>query len=140
LSTVTYDTSGTTLSKIGTPGTFLYWVQFQVTSTGDQSFTITQSTTYQPTTGTPIFDLMGGTSAYDGSCQTLATTVTGSGASVTVSFTAAATGSFVIGVKYVTHNIIGSSPASSTPGFTYNYTFTTTGLGGSTQGVLLTHV
>jgi len=40
----------------------------------------------------------------------------------------------------MTHSVVGSSPASDTPGFSYNYTFSTTGASGSTQGLLLTHV
>jgi len=40
----------------------------------------------------------------------------------------------------MTHRVVGSSPASDTPGFSYNYTFSTTGASGSTQGLLLSHV
>jgi hypothetical protein len=140
VSSVTYDTKGSTIDKVITPGQFYYWVSIPVTTTGMQSFTITQSTGYSPTTGTPYFATSSGLSAYDGSCNPLTTTPTGGGASTTVGFTASTTGTYVIGVKFSTHAVIGSSPASSAPGFSYNYTFSTTGVSGSTQGLLLTHL
>ena len=140
VSTISYDTNNGTISKITTPGSFWYFVSVQVTTPGTQSFTVTQTTNYAPTTGTPYFSLGGGSTAYDGSCNPLGTTVTGGGASTTVSFTAATAGTYIVSVKFMTHSVIGSSPASDTPGFSYNYTFATTGASGSTQGLMLTHV
>jgi hypothetical protein len=140
VSTVTYDTKGSTISKVITPGEFYYWVSIPVGTAGSQSFTITQVTTYTATTGTQYFAVSSGGSAYDGSCTPLATTITGGGASTMVSFTAAAPGTYVIGLKFSTHAVIGSSPASSTPGFSYSYTFSTSGVSGSMQGLSLTHV
>jgi hypothetical protein len=140
VSTVSYDTKTGTITKITTPGAFWYFVKVQVTAPGMQSFTVTQTTTYAPTTGTPFFGLGGGSTAYDGSCNPLGTTVTGGGASTTVSFSAATAGTYIVSVKFMTHSVIGSNPASDTPGFSYNYTFATTGASGSTQGLLLTHV
>jgi hypothetical protein len=140
ISTVTYDTNDGTITKIPTPGSFWYLVKVQVTTPGTQSFTVTQTTTYAPTTGTPFFALGGGSAGFDGNCNELSTTTTGGGQSTTVSFTAATAGTYEVGVKFMTHAPIGSSPASDTPGFTYNYTFSTTGASGSTQGLMLTHV
>ena len=140
VSTISYDTNNGTISKITTPGSFWYFVSVQVTTPGTQSFTVTQTTNYAPTTGTPYFSLGGGSTAYDGSCNPLGTTVTGGGASTTVSFTAATAGTYIVSVKFMTHSVIGSSPASDTPGFSYNYTFATTGASGSTQGLMLTHI
>jgi hypothetical protein len=141
VSTVSYDTkSDGTLSKVTTPGSFWYFVSISVSSPGSQSFTITQSTNYAPTSGTPYFSLGGGSTGYDGSCNPLGTTVTGGGASTTVSFTAPAAGTYIVGVKFMTHSVVGSSQANTTPGFSYNYTFATTGASGSTQGLMLTHV
>jgi hypothetical protein len=140
LSTVSYDTKSGTITKVTVPGTFFYWVKVQVSTPGTQSFTVTQSTTYAPTSGTPYFGLQSGGSAYDGSCNPLSTTITGGGASQTVSFQAATAGTYIVGLHFGTHNIIGSSPASDTSGFSYNYTFATTGSSGSTQGLMLTHV
>jgi hypothetical protein len=143
LSTVEDDTKGMTISKVITPGQFLYWVNVQATSGGPQSFTITQSTTYNPSTGSPFFLLGGGTAVFDASCNSVAASTSGGTAdnpNVTVSFTAPSAGSFDIGVKFMTHSIIGSSPASTTSGFSYTYTFATVGVGGSTQTVSLTHL
>jgi hypothetical protein len=144
LSTVNYDTTTakgiTSISKVSTTGNFFYWVSIPVASPGTQSFTITQSTTYGATSGDPFFEPASGGKAYDGNCNDLQTTITGGGASVTVGFTAATAGTYIIGLKDSTKSIIGSSPASSTPGFTYGYTFSTTGVSGSTQGLNLTHV
>jgi hypothetical protein len=139
VSTVTYDTKAGTITKVLTPGQFLYFVSIPVSTAGPQSFTITQTTNYSPTTGTPFFGLGSGSTALDGNCNSLGTTVTGGGASTTVGFTASAPGTYVIAVKYTTHSVIGSSPASDTPGFSYNYTFSTGGVSGSTQGLQLTH-
>jgi hypothetical protein len=135
-STVSYDTKGTTISKVTVPGAFFYWVSVSATSAGTQTFTVTQSTTYSPTSGTPLFNLQSEGSAFDTSCNPLATTFTGGDASVTVTFNAPAPGTYVFAVEYMTHSVIGSSPAAGT----YGYTFTTTTVGGSTQGVNLSHV
>jgi hypothetical protein len=143
VSQVVYDTNNAAaISKILTPGQFFYWVTVNATSAGTQNFTITETTTYAPTTGTPYFLLGSGTSAYDANCNPLGTTTSGgtaSNPSVTVTFTAPAPGPYEIGVKFGTHSVIGSSPASTTSGFSYNYTFSTTGVTGSTQGLQLTH-
>jgi hypothetical protein len=140
ISTVTYDTKNGTVTKIPTPGSFWYFVKVQVTTPGTQSFTITQATDYAPTSGTPYFLLGGGSTAFDSSCNDLSGTATGGGASTTVTFTATTAGTYEVGVKFMTHAPIGSSPASDTSGFSYNYTFATTGASGSTQGLMLTHV
>ena len=118
------------------PGVFFYYGT--VTGTAGQSFTITQTTTYTPMTGNPFFLLGGGTAVFDASCNSVAASTSGGTAAnpnVTVSFTAPSAGSFNIAVKEMTHSIIGSSPASTT----YTYTFATTGVGGSTQTLSLTH-
>jgi hypothetical protein len=133
-STVFYDTKGTTISKVTVPGAFFYWLSVS-TSAGLQTFTVTQSTTYAPTTGTAFFHLLSEGSAFDTSCNALATTETGGDGSVTVSFTAPTAGTYVFAVEFMTHSIIGSSPAADS-----TYTFATTNVSGSTQGLNLTHV
>jgi hypothetical protein len=140
VSTVSYDTKDTTISKVTVPGAFYYFVKVQVTTPGTQTFTVTQSSSYAPTTGTALFAEQSGGSAYDGSCNMLSTTVTGDPSSLTVTFTAPTAGTYILGLHYMTHSIVGSADASSTAGFTYNYTFATTGASGSTQGLTLTHV
>jgi hypothetical protein len=137
ISTVVFDTHGTTLSKVITPGQFWYYVAVSATTTGTNTFTITQSTNYAPTTGTPFFTLGSGTMVYDANCNPLSTTVTGTGdPTVTVSFTGVAGTTYVIGVKYTTHSVVGSGPACTTSGCSYGYTFATTGASASLS---LTH-
>jgi hypothetical protein len=142
LLTVVYDTKGTTINKVITPGQFWYWVSIQAASAGPQTFTITEASTYVPTSGSPFLTLGSGTTAYDSGCNPLAASVSGGTArnpAVTVSFDAPAAGTYIIGVKQATHSIIGSGPASTTSGFSYNYTYATIGVSGSTQGLNLTH-
>jgi hypothetical protein len=141
VSTVTYDSKNGTISKILVPGSFFYFVSIPVATAGPQSFTISQSTTYAPTTGTQFFDASqgGGGEAFDGSCNQLGSTETGGSDSLTVSFTASSPGNYIVAVHYMTHSVIGSSPASDTPGFSYPYMFSTGGVSGSTSGLSLTH-
>ena len=72
--------------------------------------------------------------AYTASCGTAkGTTITQSGITGTVSvkFSATASGTYYIGIKYTPSNVIGeSAPAPST---TVLYTFSTTGVLGSTS-------
>jgi len=134
LGPVTYATKGKTISSIN-PGVFFYWVKVTVSSAGPQAFFITQSTTYSPTTGTNLFALAAGSFAYDGSCNTLSTTITGGADNLKVAFNAAAPGTYFIGIKYSTRSIVGSSPATTN----YLYTFSTTGVGGSNSTINLNH-
>jgi hypothetical protein len=137
---VDYDTKGTTVSKVTVPGAFFYWVTVNAAGAGTESVTVTQSTTFAPMTGTPIFALVpSGSAAFDSSCNSVSPTITGDGSSATVSFTAPAAGTFAVAVEYMTHDIIGDSPASTTPGPDYTYTFSD-GASGSTQAVTLNHV
>jgi hypothetical protein len=143
LSSILYTTKGTTISDVD-QGAMWYWLSFS-TSAGPQSFTITQATNYAPNPPANGFFVQGGgTSAFDSSCNSLATSTSGGtvgNPTVTVSFTAPAAGTYIIRVKLQAgRTIVGSSPASTTSGFSYNYTFATTGVSGSTQGLLLTHV
>jgi hypothetical protein len=139
LGSVLYSTKGTTISS-DNPGVLFYWVAETVTASGPQSFTITQTTNYSPSKGTQYFGLAAGSSAYNGQCTTLATglSVSGTGASVTVTFNAAAPGTYYIGLKYSTKTVVGSGPASTTPGFFYQYTFSDGTVAG-TSGVKLQH-
>jgi hypothetical protein len=142
---ITYSTKGTTISQVA-PGVIFYWVKIQVPSGGTfpatQTFTITQSTTYTPTTGTQYFAKASGSFAYDKNCNTLSTTIGGTDPSRTVTFTAAAPGTYFIGIKYSPDSIVGSGPAAThsvLPNNNYLYTFQTTGVAGSTSTVALNH-
>ena len=74
-------------------------------------------------------------------CNTLSTTITGTNADRKVVFTAAAAGTYYIGIKYSTKDIVGSGPAATkfVPPFNYQYTFSTTGVAGSTSALALNH-
>jgi hypothetical protein len=140
---ITYSTKGQTISQTA-PGVIFYWVKVQVPSSAGpfpakQTFTITQSTTYKPTKGTQYFTQANGSFAYNSSCNTLATTIGGNDAARTVTFTAPAAGTYFIGIKYTTSDVVGSSPAVTKSGSGYVYTFSTNGVAGSTSTVALNH-
>src|SRR5262249_38697923 len=123
---ITYSTQGTTISQAA-PGVIFYWVRITVSSPGTQTFHVTQTTTYNPTTGTKLFGIANGSFAYDGSCNTLPTTITGTDADRQVVFTAATAGTYFIGLKYSPNDVVGSGPAATSfvPPFNYLYTFST---------------
>jgi hypothetical protein len=137
---ITYSTKGTTISQTA-PGVIFYWVKVTVSSAGTQTFTITQSTTYRPTKGTQYFTLASGSFAYAGNCNKLTTTIGGTDASRTITFKAAAAGTYYIGLKYTPSDVVGSSPAATkfVSPYNYLYTFSTTGVAGSTSTVALNH-
>jgi hypothetical protein len=133
---ITYSTKGTTISQVA-PGVIFYWVKVTVTS-APQTFTINQSTTYSPTTGKKLFAEASGSAAYSASCNKLSNTIGGSDAARTVTFTAP--GTYFIGIKYTPGSIVGSGPAATKPASpNYVYTFTTSGVAGSTNTVALNH-
>jgi hypothetical protein len=137
LSNVFYSTKGTTIST-DNPGVFFYWVTVKVESSGTVTKTITQGTTYAPKLGKPYFVLGAGSFAYSESCATgsaLSTMIEGPPQALKVKFHAASPGTYFIGIKYQTKSIVGSGPAAGS----YNYTFETTGIGGSTSGLTLKH-
>jgi hypothetical protein len=143
LTTVNYSTKGTTISSVN-PGVFFYWVKLTVTTTGKQTFNITQMTNYNPsTTGTGLFTKASGSFAYNGNCTALSTTITANttAADYKVVFTAPATGTYYIGIKYTTKAIVGSGPAAIKPANpNYLYTFSTSGVAGSTNKLNLNHM
>jgi hypothetical protein len=143
LSSVTYATTGTTITS-DNPGAFFYWVRVAISTAGSQSFTITQATTYAPTTGTGSITLAtSGSVAYGPSCTTLARQLNGGTTTkptVTISFSAAAAGTYFIRLKYSTASVVGSGPAfTSRSAGSYAYTFQTTGLSSSTATLVLQH-
>jgi hypothetical protein len=133
LSQITYSVKNGTVSQVA-PGVFFYWVPVNVTTTGGQTFTITQSTS----TASNFFLPAAGSFAYDANCNTLKTVVTQSGGTTTVAFSTTAAegpGTYFIGIKYSTHeSVVGESAPSPS---TVVYTFNTTGVGGSTSTVTL---
>jgi hypothetical protein len=151
LGTVLYSTKGTTIST-DNPGVFFYWVPETVTGTGTQTFTITQTTTYAPTSipsgDSRYFTLAAGSFAYSSTgvapniqCTTLATTLVGGTATnpnVSVTFTASAPGTYYLGIKYSAKSVVGTGPASKVPGFFYQYSFSDGTFAGN-SGVKLQH-
>jgi hypothetical protein len=144
-SAITYSTKGTTISQAA-PGVFFYWVKVTVTTAGKQTYNILQSTTYSPTTGTAMFAKANGSFAYNGSCGTLSTTISPAGTGPTgsdykVVFTAPTAGTYYIGIKYTTSTIVGSGPAATkfVSPQNYLYTFSTSGVSGSSNTLALNH-
>ncbi|HEV2474950.1 MAG TPA: hypothetical protein VGX22_00315, partial [Candidatus Dormibacteraeota bacterium] len=138
LGSVFYATNkGTTITS-DNPGVMFYWVKITVVTGGNHTYTITQSTTYTPAFGNNLFNVAAGSFAYDSNCNTLSTTLGSDPSNLTVAFKGAP-GVYYIGIKYSPKSIVGSGPASTTPGSSYTYTFATTGVGGSTSTIKLTH-
>ena len=137
LDTAFYATKGQTISS-DNPGVMFYWVKVTVVTSGNHTYTITQGTTYAPTIGSPYFTVASGSFAYDSNCNTLNTTLSGPANNLSVTFNGAP-GVYYIGIKYSLKSVVGTSPASTTPGFSYLYTFQTTNVGGSTNTIKLTH-
>jgi archaellum component FlaG (FlaF/FlaG flagellin family) len=132
LSEVDYSTRSGQISQVA-PGVFFYWVKVQVTSAGNQTFTISQSVS----TPSNFFQWAPGSFAYDANCNTLKTTVTQIGAITTVQFSttsAEGAGTYYIGVKYRTSNVLGEPTPSPS---TVVYTFTTGSVSGSTSQLSL---
>jgi hypothetical protein len=105
------------------PGVFFYWMTLSgLNASTTYTFEVDQSTTYNPTTGTPFFTTAAGSFAYDGNCNTLSTTLGGSSQGTTVTFTTTAAGTYFIGLKYSPKPVVGSSPAKTTaPGYVYTF-------------------
>ena len=131
LSTVQYSLKNGVINQTD-PGVFFYWVTVTVSGAGAQTFTITQS--INPTFDSHYFMPAAGSFAYDGSCNKLTTIVTQSGNTTTVNFTAAAAGTYFIGIKYSTRSIDGAAVTGQP---TFTYTFTTTGVAGSDSSIAL---
>jgi hypothetical protein len=135
LALLQYQSNGQTIVQVN-PGGFTYWVKVTVLGSGPQAFTITQNTTYAPTTGSGYSTIQPGPSVYNGQCHSVTGSVTGK-ANAAVTFTAGAAGTYYIGVKYSPQSIAPSGPASVSAGVPYLYTFTTTGVVGSKSGIAL---
>jgi uncharacterized protein len=117
------------------PGTFFYWVKVDV-GAGARSAVVDQSILTANFTRT--FSLGSGSQpVYNAGCASVrgATATQAANGDVTVNWTAAAGGTFYIGLKYSTSSIVGG--AKPDPGTNVDYTFETTGIAGSTEGVRL---
>jgi hypothetical protein len=128
LSSINYSVSGGTIHNVN-PGVFFYWVRVTVPA-GNNTLTITQTIT----TGNfnTFFGVAAGSSVFDSNCNTVGSTITQNGNTTTVTFTASAAGTYIIGIKYNPHTVVGAPAPSPT---TVHYNFATTGVPGSTSGI-----
>jgi len=118
------------------PGTFNYWVKVTAAA-GSNTFVVNNSIT----TGnfTTLFALTTGSAVFDSGCKSVKATftqssTTGTTGTVTATFTAASAGTYYIEVKLSTSNIQGKAAPSPS---TVNYSYSTTGVPGSTAGLNL---
>ena len=116
------------LVKNAQPDSFLYWVAVTVPA-GNNTFTITETIT---TGNFNTLFVLGGNNVYNSSCGNVARTVTQSGGTVTVRFTAPAAGTYFISLKF-NANSVNNKPAPNPS--TVHYQFMTTGVPDSTQGI-----
>jgi hypothetical protein len=128
LSSINYSVSGGVIHNVN-PGVFFYWVRVTVPA-GLHVFTITQTIT----TGQvlPFFGLAAGSSVFDSNCNSVGPTIAQVGNTTTVTFTAPTTGTYIIGIKYNPHTVVGAPAPNPT---TVHYDFATTGVPGSTSGI-----
>jgi hypothetical protein len=110
------------------PGVFFYWVKVTATQ-GSNTVTITQTHTANFTC---FFDTASGSNVFDSNCNSVSDTITPhADGTVTVTFNAPTAGTYIIGIKYNAKSIAGC-PAPS-PGTTVDFSFSTSGVPGSTQ-------
>jgi hypothetical protein len=129
LDTLQYSLKGPGAGTINqvSPGVFFYWVKV----TGGGSYTITQTVSQ---TGY-VIPFASGSFVYDSSCTKLTSaTVTQNTTSGAVTATFTGTGTFYIGIKYDPTALKGKAAPNPS---TVTYTFATTGVAGSTQGLSL---
>jgi hypothetical protein len=128
LSTVHYNVQGGTIHNTF-PGVFFYWVAVTAPA-GNNTFTITQTIT----TGnfSTFFGIASGSNVFDSNCNSVHPTISQSGNTTTVTFSAPTTGTYYIGIKYDTSSVVGQPAPSPT---TVHYNFMTTGVPGSTSGI-----
>jgi hypothetical protein len=132
LSTLTYSVKNGVVNQVA-PGVFFYWVQVTAVA-GSNTFTINQAITSSNNNFNHFFSFANGSFVYNGGCSKVATqSVTQSGSTTTVTFTAPTAGTYFIGIKYDSTSVKGFTAPSPTT--TVHYTFTTGGLPSSVQGL-----
>lgn len=117
------------------PGVFFYWVKVTAPA-GNNTFVVNQSIT----TGNfnTLFAIASGSIVYNSSCTNVHGTFTQSSinntttGTVTVNFNAATAGTYYIAIKFSPSSVTGkTAPTPSTVGYTYS----TTGVPGSTSSL-----
>jgi uncharacterized repeat protein (TIGR01451 family) len=130
LSQIFYSVSKGKVQQNVNPGVMFYWVKVTAAA-GSNTFTITQ---IQSTTSN-AFTVASGSQAYNSGCTALSTTVTqATNGTVTVVFNAPSAGTYYIGIKYSPKSVAGETAPSPS---TVTYTFSTSGVTGSTSTVNL---
>jgi hypothetical protein len=107
------------------PGVFFYWVKVS----GGGTYTITQSSTptFKP------FSIASGSAVWNANCSKVGSaTISQNTTTGAVTVTFSGTGTFYIGLKYDSGSVKGELQPSPT---TVHYTFGTSGVAGSTQGL-----
>jgi hypothetical protein len=128
LSSLSYIVDDHGLVKNTQPDAFLYWVTVTVPA-GSNTFQITEMIT---TGNFNTLFVLGGNNVYNSNCGTVHRTVTQSGGTVTVTFTAPTAGTYFIQIKF-NANTVNNKPAPNPS--TVHYEFTTMGVFDSTQGL-----
>ena len=136
LSAIQYSVKNGLIQQVN-PGVLFYWVKVTAPA-GINAFVVNQSIT----TGNfdTLFGLASGTAVFDSDCNNvnatfiqspINNTTTGT---VTVTFTAPSAGIYYIGIKFDPNTVTGkTAPTPSTVGYTYS----TTGVPGSTSSLNL---
>lgn len=128
LSSVSYAVGGHGEIKDVKPGDFLYWVAVTVPA-GNNTLTVTQTIT---TGNFNTLFRMDKSKVFDSNCRDVHSTDAGTDGTVTVTFNAAAAGTYYIQLKYKT-DTVNHKPAPSPT--TVHYEFMTIGVPGSTSGI-----
>ncbi len=136
LGSVQYSVKNGAISQAN-PGVFYYWVKVTAPA-GNNTFVVNQSIT----TGnfSTLFGITSGSIVYNSSCTNVHGTFTQSSitnttsGTVTVKFNASTAGSYDIAIKFTATSVTGkTAPTPSTAGYSYS----TTGVPGSTSGLNL---
>jgi hypothetical protein len=133
LTTVQYSVKGGQINQVN-PGVLFYYVKVTATA-GKNTFTINQAIT----TGN-FSTFFTATSSGSGVFTSTCGSVSGAGFSLgqsgsvtTITFTAPTAGTYILGVKYSTGNVVGKT--APTPSTTVHYTFTEDSHTNTTQGL-----
>ena len=120
LSELDYTIKNGTINSVA-PGVFFYWIAVPA-SAGSNTFTIHQAIT-TANFDSHFFAVAAGSNAFDANCVAIgSTSITQSGADVTVTFTSASAGTVYLGIKFESTSVKGFAVPSPT---TVHYDFTT---------------
>jgi hypothetical protein len=135
LDTVSYSVKNGKINQEN-PGVFYYWVKVTAPA-GNNTVVVNQSIT----TGNfnTLFAIQSGSNVYNSSCKNAhgnftQSTINNTTGTVTVTFNATTAGIYYIGVKFQTSSVGGKTAPTPT---TVGYSYSTTGVAGSTKGLNL---